>query len=363
MAHRTTLLAVWTALAILWAPFRCSAKPVDFTTFFEESFPHADSNTNPLDMDTYPIANWASHTTATVASHEPNATPSVFYSPWQVVGKRITGTLNGLQDDDPMGIVLGFQPGNATLGDSSVPSASYLLLDWKRVTQTTNFFDFEVAGFTPFHKLTGIATSTQGLVLSKVSGLPTADELWGRVDLSQNSQGGVTELVRGATLGTLGYAANTEYTLSVEFTSTHVVIDINGVPQFQFDGQFSDGRFGLYSCAQGTASGPQFSNFKVDGLGSGDFDGDGVVDGNDFLLWQSQLGLEGVHASDTDGNGAVDGLDFGFWSSSYVINPQAMADGEGVPEPNSVDLLWIAGISLLLSQRAFRVPKSRRSSY
>ena len=194
MDHRRYLYVAWAAASAAFCAAQiCSAAHMDFTTFIEASFPHADANNNTVD-DTYPIASWGTYTTASVASHKPNATPSVLYSPWQLLGKRVTGTLNGVQDDDPMGVVLGFQPGNATLGDPSSASASYLLLDWKRLTQSNNFSDFAETGFTPFNNLTGLTTSTQGLALSRVSGLPTADELWGRVDLSQNPQGGVTEL-------------------------------------------------------------------------------------------------------------------------------------------------------------------------
>ena len=145
--------------------------------------------------------------------------------------------------------------------------------------------------------------------------------------------------------------ANTEYRLSIEYSASRVVIDIDGVGQFNLGGQFSDGRFGLYSCAQGSASGPLFSNFKVEDLGTGDLTGDASVDGNDFLLWQTQLGLEGVHASDADGSGMVDGQDLEFWTSSYPAIVALTAPADTAPEPVALTLIALATIPLLVNRR------------
>ncbi len=332
------LLSTGVSVSFILGASTCQsiASQVDFTLFTDESFPHADSNSNTLD-DIYPLANWAAYSTSTVATHKANATPSVFYSPWNAFNKRIAGTLNGLQDDDPMGIVLGFQPGNATLGDSSTATAAYLLMDWKRLTQSNNFADYATPGFTPFNNLTGITTSTQGIAVSSVNGLPTADELWGRTDLSQNTLGGVTELARGGTLGTMGYSANTDYALVIQYTPTRLIIKVDGVEQVNITGAFADGRFGLYTNIQGVATGPVFSNFSVENLG--DYDADTDVDGNDFLVWQQQLGLMGNLPADGDGGGVVDAADLLIWKFNYGTAGAASDTAFGVPEPPASALL------------------------
>ncbi|MCA9188594.1 MAG: pre-peptidase C-terminal domain-containing protein, partial [Planctomycetales bacterium] len=52
---------------------------------------------------------------------------------------------------------------------------------------------------------------------------------------------------------------------------------------------------------------------------SGDFTGDGTVDGRDFLRWQRGLGTFVVPFTSSDGNGdgMVDAVDFGIWHSAW----------------------------------------------
>ncbi len=69
--------------------------------------------------------------------------------------------------------------------------------------------------------------------------------------------------------------------------------------------------------------------------GSGDFDGDGDVDGSDFLKWQQ----DGLSASElTD------------WKIGYG-NPPPVSAVAAVPEPTSVLLLGILGLTLALTSR------------
>jgi hypothetical protein len=66
-----------------------------------------------------------------------------------------------------------------------------------------------------------------------------------------------------------------------------------------------------------------------------DFDGDGDVDGADFLTWQRGFGLTGSGLEgqgDANGDGAIDALDLAAWQSQYVATSSAAA---GVPEPAS----------------------------
>jgi hypothetical protein len=82
----------------------------------------------------------------------------------------------------------------------------------------------------------------------------------------------------------------------------------------------------------------------------GDYDGNDVVDGNDFLLWQRGLGSAAAPVgSGADGNrdGIVDAYDLGVWRANSgrvaaagveaAIAPAVIASTSGVDEPASVD--------------------------
>jgi len=93
-------------------------------------------------------------------------------------------------------------------------------------------------------------------------------------------------------------------------------------------------------------------NFKLEVIGSNepaeedaDFDGDGDVDGADFLVWQRGLGLTGQSnnsAGDADGSGTVNGADLAVWKSQFGGSPSAAAAG-AVPEPAAA-LLALTGL-------------------
>jgi hypothetical protein len=78
-----------------------------------------------------------------------------------------------------------------------------------------------------------------------------------------------------------------------------------------------------------------------------DFDNDGDVDGQDFLVWQRGLGVGTTNATgDADGNGAVNGADLAQWRAEF--GPAAAAAVSGVPEPTSAVLaLVVCGLAAL----------------
>ncbi len=85
---------------------------------------------------------------------------------------------------------------------------------------------------------------------------------------------------------------------------------------------------------------------------SADFDGDGDVDGNDFLTWQRGSGtlLGGSHASgDADGDGDIDNDDLALLSFGLAGGATALAANAltSVPEPASWGLLGMALLMLL----------------
>jgi hypothetical protein len=78
-----------------------------------------------------------------------------------------------------------------------------------------------------------------------------------------------------------------------------------------------------------------------------DFDGDGDVDGRDFLIWQRGFGLTGQENNslgDANGDGEVTASDLEVWQTQYG-NPEELSAAVAVPEPTS--LLPLVGVVFL----------------
>lgn len=153
-----------------------------------------------------------------------NGDPTVFYSNFNALGKSLSGTIrvNGTSDDDFVGFVVGFNPGELSGG------GEFLLIDWKQRTQN-------------FH---GVAPL--GLAISKVTnGLKDDTGAW-----RHDNAKGVFELARGSTLGSVGWADLATYTFDIEYTATNVKVFVNGGLEFDVNGTFGDGRFGFYNYSQ-----------------------------------------------------------------------------------------------------------------
>jgi hypothetical protein len=75
-----------------------------------------------------------------------------------------------------------------------------------------------------------------------------------------------------------------------------------------------------------------------DFLAAGDFDGDGDVDGSDFLTWQRTFGAPASppgSGADGDGDGTVDGDDLAMWADNFGDPGPATASQSPAPEPAS----------------------------
>ncbi len=85
---------------------------------------------------------------------------------------------------------------------------------------------------------------------------------------------------------------------------------------------------------------------------SADFDGDGDIDGRDFLLWQRGFGLEGQtdnSAGDANFDGTVNELDLAIWHEQYGTSPAELIVLL-VPEPGTSSLVLL-GVALFLFRR------------
>jgi hypothetical protein len=88
----------------------------------------------------------------------------------------------------------------------------------------------------------------------------------------------------------------------------------------------------------------------VPGL-AGDYNGDGVVDGGDYVVWRQTLDQTGANlAADGNDNGVVDAGDFDFWRSRYGDALGSGAGSASVPEPASV-VVFLLGLTIVLGHR------------
>lgn len=86
---------------------------------------------------------------------------------------------------------------------------------------------------------------------------------------------------------------------------------------------------------------------------SADFDGDGDVDGRDFLTWQRGFGLSGQtdnSLGDANFDGVVDGLDLEVWQDQYGQIPM-MSSINTVPECDSITMALFAALALIVQVR------------
>lgn len=97
-----------------------------------------------------------------------------------------------------------------------------------------------------------------------------------------------------------------------------------------------------------------FENFDFDGppsVDNADFNGDLVVNGSDFLIWQRGVGTASPTLANGNANGdnAVDGLDLAVWQSQFGNG--ASASTAVVPEPLSGCLLLVGASVFAIGRR------------
>jgi hypothetical protein len=81
-----------------------------------------------------------------------------------------------------------------------------------------------------------------------------------------------------------------------------------------------------------------------------DFDGDGDVDGRDFLIWQRGVGVGTTLAQgDANGSGSVNGADLAIWKTQF--GQAAVGAAGAIPEPGSAVLLIIGAASVAALRR------------
>ena len=235
------LVVCMSMIFIIFTALPVSANGVeteDLSTWTEESYPAVSG---------FPAGSWTVSADNTTVYQSNNGQPTFFYSDFSAVNTQMQGTIKVTGgDDDYIGFALGFQP-----GDSTNTNADYLLIDWKRGTQYYNFGS-------PSCGLG--STAPAGLAVSRVQGIPTADEFWGHNDICSPSGQGLTELARGVTLNSTGWIIGQEYTFRFEFTQASLKVYVDNVLEIDITGTFNNGRLAFYNFSQ---AGVTYSGYTV----------------------------------------------------------------------------------------------------
>jgi hypothetical protein len=203
---RNTLLLA--AAAALGTAAGAQAAPTDLSTWTKEG-----------------SGNWVLAPDNNSVTQTQNVNPGVFYSDFDSIGRSLSGTVkvNTSSDDDFIGFVVGFNPGDMTDGASE-----FLLIDWKQTNQGSFGCNADV-----------------GLSVSRVStGLADNRGAW------CHDANGVTELARATNLGSTGWTDQQTYTFDIQYSATNLKVFVDGALEFDLAGTFTDGRFGFYNYSQ-----------------------------------------------------------------------------------------------------------------
>jgi Thrombospondin C-terminal region len=242
-------------LGLLSAAPLAAQTPVDLGTWTAESY----AAVSGFGAGIWTVAPGGSSVTQSI-----NGQPTLFVSDFNVFNTQIEGQITpGGGDDDYIGFALGFLP-----GDSTSAAADYLLVDWKAGTQN---FDFGAPACTPG------SLAPRGLAVSRVRGIPTADEFWGHVNFDSvcsDLSNGLEELARGTTLGDTGWTANQTYTFKFVFDSTHLEVYVNGNLEMNVSGSFANGRMAFYNFSQ---AGVKYNAFTLNCPASWEHYGTGLA--------------------------------------------------------------------------------------
>ncbi|WP_135503803.1 VPLPA-CTERM sorting domain-containing protein [Roseovarius aestuariivivens] len=207
------------AFALL-IPISAQAASVDLSTWKENGYPNNNAGTwtvQGVNNDS--------------VLQSKNGTPTIFFDNGNnAQGKQLAGqiTVETTIDDDFVGFVLGYQDGEIT---SAV--ADFWLIDWKQGDQ---------------------AGRTKGLALSHVTGDLTSTQTSTSGEWWQHGAP-IVEKQRATKLGNVGWADNTTYNFSLEFTASLIKVIVDGnveleLTSAQHGSAFTDGSFGFYNFSQ-----------------------------------------------------------------------------------------------------------------
>jgi hypothetical protein len=84
---------------------------------------------------------------------------------------------------------------------------------------------------------------------------------------------------------------------------------------------------------------------------TGDYDGNGIVNADDYTAWQNAYGQTGAGlAADGNHNGIVDAADYTIWRDHATLAGAGAMAGGAVPEPSSLLLVSMAAATMLFAR-------------
>jgi len=242
MTRRTLRISPLILIPGLLLALEASAQtPVDLSTWSAESYPAVSG---------FGAGVWTVAVDGQSVVQSVNGQPTLFFSDFNAFYSEVQGVIRvSGSDDDYVGFAIGYHP-----GDASNTSADYLLIDWKGATQN---YDFGAPSCTPG------SSAPAGLAVSRVSGVPTADEFWGHTNFNaacSDASQGLQELARGINLGSTGWVRNVDYRFRFEFTPSRLRVFVDDTLELDVSGTFSDGRLAFYNFSQASVT---YSGFEL----------------------------------------------------------------------------------------------------
>lgn len=125
---------------------------------------------------------------------------------------------------------------------------------------------------------------------------------------------------------------------------------------FKLGGDTNSLSFQYRTAADGAIFNGQFE--FVETATDADFDGDGDVDGADFLTWQRGLNSVGQTDNsngDANGDGTVNGLDLTAWQGQFGNGSELLSSVNTVPEPSTCCLLLLSLTTAISASRKRRI--------
>lgn len=239
---RIPLLSLLLLAAVTAAPLAAQV-PVNLNSWTAQSYPAVNG---------FGAGNWVVAPDGNSVRQTVNGQPTLFASNFQAQGTEIQGRIrvNTANDNDFIGFALGYN-----LGDITNSAANYLLVDWKQGDQN---FDFGPPSNTPG------SLARDGLAVSRVTGIPTADEFWGHTNFAQDAGGGLQELARATTLGSTGWTVGTTYDFRFVFLPNLLQVFVNGGLEISIAGVFNNGSMAFYNFSQADVTYSAFTVRQVD---------------------------------------------------------------------------------------------------
>lgn len=207
-----------------------------------------------IDLTTWtatPGGTWNVQGGGTSVLQTTNGSPTKFLSDIDYINKEFIGSfgVETASDDDFIGFVFGY-----------TSESDYLLFDWKQGDQTGAY---------------------EGFTLSRISGgVPATNTFW-------NKSGDYLSVLATDYSTTKGWANNTTYEFVLDYTTTGIIIKIDGDVIFDITGVFNTGKFGFYNYSQADV---RYSGFEEDQSQNAV-----PVPGTMLLLGCGILGLAGLN--------------------------------------------------------------------